>query len=122
MIFTGFIPKEQLFELYAIADVGITPSLHEEFGYVAVEMMMNKLPVIASNSTGLKEILDDGKYGLLVDMNDSDKIVRLKNRMIEMLLCPENKRLYKELSRQRYIEEYSMNVFNERIKLLYHKI
>lgn len=122
MIFTGFIPKEQLFELYAIADVGITPSLHEEFGYVAVEMMMNKLPVIASNSTGLKEILDDGKYGLLVDMNDSDKIVRLKNRMIEMLLCPENKRLYIELSRQRYIEEYSMNVFNERIKLLYHKI
>lgn len=122
MIFTGFIPKEQLFELYAIADVGITPSLHEEFGYVAVEMMMNKLPVIASNSTGLKEILDDGKYGLLVDMNDSDKIVRLKNRMIEMLLCPENKRLYKELGRQRYIEEYSMNVFNERIKLLYHKI
>lgn len=122
MIFTGFIPKEQLFELYAIADVGITPSLHEEFGYVAVEMMMNKLPIIASNSTGLKEILDDGKYGLLVDMNDSDKIVRLKNRMIEMLLCPENKRLYKELSRQRYIEEYSMGVFNERIKLLYHKL
>lgn len=50
--FTGFLTEEQLGEMYAIADIGVVPSLHEELGYVPIEMMMHRLPVICSNATG----------------------------------------------------------------------
>lgn len=122
IVFTGFIAKEQLFELYAIADVGITPSLHEEFGYVAVEMMMNRLPVIASASTGLKEIMDDGKYGVLVDMSKDDRVIRLKEAIVDWLDNKEDNRKIREIGRGRYVNEYSIDIFSERIKLLYHDI
>ena len=38
--FTGFVPKEKLAAIYSLADIGIVPSVHEEFGYVAAEMLM----------------------------------------------------------------------------------
>ena len=62
IVYTGFIPKNQLYELYAIAEVGVVPSFHEEFGYVAAEMMLHKLPIIVNNTMGLKEITENGKY------------------------------------------------------------
>lgn len=119
IVFTGFISKEQLFELYAIADVGVTPSLHEEFGYVAVEMMMNKLPVIASSTTGLKEILGNGKYGALVDMSNDDKIMKLKTILFNWFSGRVNTLKYKEMGRLRFAQEFSIPIFKERINLLY---
>ena len=122
IVFTGFILKEQLFELYAIADIGIAPSLHEEFGYVVLEMMMNKLPVIVSSSTGLKEIMDEGKYGVLVDMSNDDRITRLKDIIIDWFKCTGNNKKYKELGRLRFEQEYSLDIFKERMKKLYNNI
>lgn len=122
IVFTGFILKEQLFELYAIADIGIAPSLHEEFGYVVLEMMMNKLPVIVSSSTGLKEIMDEGKYGVLVDMSNDDRITRLKDIIIDWFKCTGNNKKYKELGRLRFEREYSLDIFKERMKKLYNNI
>ncbi len=119
IIFTGFISKTQLYELYAIADIGITPSLHEEFGYVAVEMMMNKLPVIANSTTGLKEIMGDGAYGVLVDMNGKDKVLRLKEALKVCLGSMESNQKFRHLGRERYIQEYSLEAFQKKIKLLY---
>ena len=47
-----------------MADVGIACSLHEEFGLVAIEMMMNKLPIIVSDVGGLDEIVENEFSGL----------------------------------------------------------
>ena len=108
--------------MYAIADIGIAPSLHEEFGYVVLEMMMNKLPVIVSSSTGLKEIMDEGKYGVLVDMSNDDRITRLKDIIIDWFKCTGNNKKYKELGRLRFEREYSLDIFKERMKKLYNNI
>ena len=48
-----------------MADFGVVPSIHEEFGFVALEMMMSGLPIIANNTTGLANPTENGKYGLL---------------------------------------------------------
>ena len=120
--FTGFIPKEHLFELYAIANVGVTPSLHEEFGYAALEMMMNSLPVIAGDGTGLSEILDNGKYGMLVNMRNEDKIICLKKALEEWYIHIEEKNKFKELGRKRFFEMYTLNQFTHKIELLYQNI
>lgn len=63
--FTGFMEKDRIMDFYEMADFGVVPSIHEEFGYVALEMMMAGLPIIANNTTGLAELTENGKYGLL---------------------------------------------------------
>ena len=118
IIFTGFIPREELFELYAIADMGIVPSIHEEFGYVAAEMMMNELPVIVNNTTGLKEIVGDGEYGTVFDFGKDKNIRALKDRIVDVLTCNE-KEVYAREGRSRVLKEYSIQDFSEKIVGLY---
>lgn len=57
--FVGFLNKKELREIYSIADVGVMCSIHEEFGYVAVEMMINSIPLIISETSGIVEYLGD---------------------------------------------------------------
>lgn len=118
--FTGFIEKEDLRELYSVADIGVVPSIHEEFGYVALEMMMHKLPVIVSNSTGLKEIAENGKYAYTVDVNNKmDKDENLKNAIFYFLNNKHIQTKYKQEGRLRYENEYSISMFSKRINQLY---
>lgn len=118
ILFTGFIPKEELFELYAIANVGIVPSIHEEFGYVATEMMLNKLPIIVNNTTGLKEIVGNGEYGTVFEFGKDKNVQVLKDKIIDVLshkkegICLEN-------GRNRVLEHYSIRAFSEKIARLY---
>ena len=48
--FTGRLDKKQLYEFYSMADMGVVCSLHEEFGFVAIAMMMHALPVISKTN------------------------------------------------------------------------
>lgn len=114
VIFTGFISKEQLFELYAIAEFGIVPSIHEEFGYVATEMMMNKLPILVHKTTGLSEIVMDGKYGSTFEFGKEKRIENLKETLVDML-SKEDLRCNSTKGRERMLEDYSLHKFRERI-------
>lgn len=56
--FTGLLTKNDLYELYRIAEIGVVPSLFEPFGYVAVEMMIHALPLVVTSTSGLNEVVD----------------------------------------------------------------
>lgn len=57
--FVGQLEQETIYKLYQIADLGAFLSSYEQFGYVAIEMMMFGLPFIALTSKGgLKEIFE----------------------------------------------------------------
>ncbi|MEL7113683.1 MAG: glycosyltransferase, partial [Pseudomonadota bacterium] len=62
------------------ADIFLIPSLWEGFGLAAVEAMNASLPIIASDVTGLREVVGtDGKAAFIVDSADTDAIaVRLQ--------------------------------------------
>ncbi len=64
-IFTGFMPNKDLPLLYKAADVFVFPSLYEGFGYPPLEAMACGTPVVASNTSSLKEVVSGA--GLLVD-------------------------------------------------------
>lgn len=69
IIFTGYIDHEKINEIYSISDCLIIPSQCEEaFGVVALEAMTMGVPVIASNSGGLPEVL--GKSAIMIDRDD----------------------------------------------------
>jgi len=75
--FVGFASGEQLPDLYRSFDVLIVPSLltpgwTEQFCRVAVEAMASGVPVIASDSGALPEVIGDA--GLLVTPGDAGEL------------------------------------------------
>jgi glycosyltransferase involved in cell wall biosynthesis len=63
--FIGFISRKKLFKWYAVADIGIIPSLYEQCSYVAIEMMIQGLPIITSDGLGLRDMFQDGENSLV---------------------------------------------------------
>lgn len=122
--FTGRINKNQLYELYQIADIGVIPSMCEPFGLVATEMMMHQLPVVASDAGGLSEIIDDNYSGLKVPMTDADGVRKLDvNILVEKIkLLLDEPGLRKEIGRngrKKFLEKYELNIFKENMLKIY---
>lgn len=109
--FTGRLNKEQLYDFYQIADIGVMPSMHEQCSYVAIEMMMFGLPMVVSTTPGLKGMMRNGDFGYTFDMEkDSEKSKNeLTDLIIKVLKAPLRKReKMKSLSRSSYEEKYSV--------------
>lgn len=127
MTFTGFLDKENLNKLYSIADIGIIPSMYEEFGYVAVEMMMNGLPIIANQTTGLSEIVVENETGLFVQHDDDELNVshyaqNLCDKMMILLNDDELRKTMSYKTRVRFLEKYEIKVFKKNMIHLYQSI
>lgn len=58
----GFVPTEDLVQLYNIATVFVFPSLYEGFGLPVVEAMQSGCPVITTKGGSLEEIGGEGVY------------------------------------------------------------
>jgi glycosyltransferase involved in cell wall biosynthesis len=67
----GFLPVDQLADLYASADLCVLPSHTETCGLVALEAMASGLPVIAADAGGLRESVVAGENGLLASPGDA---------------------------------------------------
>jgi len=63
--FEGWLPEADLHALVAAADVAVVPSIYEPFGIVALEAAAVGTPVVAADSGGLAEIVEDGRTGWL---------------------------------------------------------
>lgn len=72
VIFTGFVPDEDLPGIYSGAEVFVFPSLYEGFGLPPLEAMSYGVPVLASNSSSLPEVVGDA--GILVNPENPDDI------------------------------------------------
>ena len=125
--FTGRLDKKQLYEFYNIADVGVICSLHEEFGLVALEMMMHALPVVVTKTGGLDEIVEDNVSGLKVPVRTlkgkRQVDVRCLSEKIQLLL--DNPSLAKEIGengRKRFLDKFELSVFKEKILNLYNNL
>ncbi|MEO6454496.1 MAG: glycosyltransferase family 4 protein [Ginsengibacter sp.] len=74
VIFTGFIPDDELADHYNLADVYIMPSKKEGFGISFIEAMFYGIPVIAGNSDGSADALFNGALGTLINPEDQEEI------------------------------------------------
>jgi glycosyltransferase involved in cell wall biosynthesis len=76
--------QEKIWEIYDMLDVVVVPSTEPEpFGLVALEGMLSKKPVIASNHGGIVEIINNNKSGLLFKANDEKDLKRCLMRILE---------------------------------------
>jgi glycosyltransferase involved in cell wall biosynthesis len=69
--FRGFIPRPELVDLYYDADVfAFAPIWNEGFGIPPIEAMAAGVPVVATRSGAIPEIVRDQQTGFLVSKND----------------------------------------------------
>lgn len=79
IFFLGF--RSDIPEVMKAADVFVLPSLQEGFPRTIIEAMYMGLPVIASNISGIPEIIMDGENGFLVPAGNPEE---LANRILSL--------------------------------------
>jgi len=115
--FIGKLKRDQLANFYRYARFVVVPSTClETFGMVALEAMSYGLPVIASKTGGLQEVVDDGVNGFLFEKGND---VELAEKMKQ--LC-ENSELAKKMGQagqEKLNREYSEEIYYLRLMRVY---
>lgn len=116
-VFYGIYRKDQARISLPRSQTGSGPSLClEAFGLVVIEAMSHGVPVIASRTGSLSEVVDDGLNGLLFEPGNArdlaEKIAYLWNR-------PSKCREMGGAGREKASKEYSENVYYDRLMAVY---
>jgi alpha-1,3-rhamnosyl/mannosyltransferase len=80
----GYLSREDLAKVIAGANVLVYPSVYEGFGLPPLEAMACGVPVIASNSSSIPEVV--GGTGILIDPQDQEQLTQA---MLTMTQAPE---------------------------------
>lgn len=95
----GHVDNEEMLELYANARAVIFPPLDEDMGYVTLEAMLAKKPVITTtDSGGPLEFISDGVQGLVVKPDPR----ALGTALDQLWQRPDDARRMGAQARQRY--------------------
>lgn len=81
VVFTGYVPDDDLPALYNGAVMFVSPSLYEGFGLPPLEAMSCGTPVITSDRTSLPEVVGDA--ALIVNPQNTDEIASAMQRLID---------------------------------------
>ncbi|GHU63329.1 hypothetical protein FACS1894123_05870 [Bacteroidia bacterium] len=123
----SLLEKKKLYEFYTLADIGVACSLHEEFGFVAIEMMMHALPLIVTETGGLDEIVEDNISGLKIPVETQDgkrqiSAQFLSDKMEYLLTHPVEAKALGQNGRKRFLDKYELSLFKEKMLNLYQNI
>lgn len=119
--FTGWLPKNAIVEYYKRSDILIIPSRWEGLAMVPLESFSCQLPVIASSCSSFPEIITDGYNGYLVDMDDTDIVIDL----LQKIATEKKSGSLQQLSLnayKTYMDKFSAVKMNAKVFDLYRKI
>jgi glycosyltransferase involved in cell wall biosynthesis len=109
--FLGSLPDdEQVARCYRQADVFCLPSVQEGFGIVFLEAMAAGLPIVATRSAAIPEVVPDAQAGLLVAPDNS---AALAEALIALLQNAEQRTAYGNFG-QYYVEQYDWGCVADR--------
>ena len=119
--FLGSKSHEELSKIYSSADVCVVPSIcdrngkEEGFGLVILEAMASGVPIVASRSGGIVDIVRDGVNGLLAEPKNSKDLAEKINQILI------NPALAEQLKEEAYrtVGDYSYEKIAERFSRVY---
>ncbi|MFJ6294176.1 glycogen synthase [Streptomyces griseoviridis] len=118
------LPRLEVIQLLTHAAAFVCPSVYEPLGIVNLEAMACGTPVVASRVGGIPEVVDDGKTGLLVPMDDDPEVFEagLARALDAVLDDPEGARRMGEAGRERAVGEFGWDTVARRTVRLYEEI
>jgi glycosyltransferase involved in cell wall biosynthesis len=115
--FAGFRPD--LDDYLPCLDLLVQPSLAEGLGVAALKAAAAGIPVVGFAAGGLREVVEDGKTGLLVRPKD---VEALRHAIASLSERPELRRKFGAAGRQRMQSEFSIDRMVERHRQLYETV
>jgi colanic acid/amylovoran biosynthesis glycosyltransferase len=118
----GPLPREQLLELFPRASVVAAPCLVGSDGNrdglptVLTEALALKIPVVATPVTGIPELVEDGRTGLIVPERDPAALAAAIRRLIHE---PETARRLAEAGRARVERDFDLHVNVRELRTLF---
>lgn len=90
--------KENPYPFIKEADIFVMPSRYEGYPIALMESIVLGKPIISTNSTGTKELLGNGEYGVMINVNNIEGLaMELKN----MILNRERREFFSKKSLER---------------------
>jgi hypothetical protein len=113
IIFTGFVPDDELDIIYKNSLFYIFPSLYEGFGLPPIEAMTRSVPILSSDIPCLREVLGENAYYF-----DARKKESFSKAIIDF---SENKELREKLARSgsEWVKKYSWGKMSEETLRIY---
>jgi N-acetyl-alpha-D-glucosaminyl L-malate synthase BshA len=115
--FIGNLPTVE--EVLAGADLFLLPSEMESFGLSALEALACKVPVIASDTGGLPDVVVDGENGYLRPIGD---VEAMSAAALELLQDDEKRRAFGEASRRWAVEQFNQAKVVAQYRDLYEEV
>ena len=127
------LPREELIAVLAAGTVFVCPSVYEPLGIVNLEAMAVGLPVVATATGGIPEVVDDGVTGALVPIEQSDDgtgtpldpdalVADLAETLNRVVSDPERATTMGEAGRRRAEEHFSWATIAERTLDIYRQV
>ncbi|MBU0762616.1 MAG: glycosyltransferase family 4 protein [Candidatus Altiarchaeota archaeon] len=113
------VDHKRLRDMYAASDLVVFPTYQEGLGLTAVESLAMKTPVVAYNTGGIPEVVEEGKTGFLVAQGD---IGGLCEKAKKVLTDPNLSASMGDEGRKQMIEKFSPEKLAQRYMQLYKRI
>jgi glycosyltransferase involved in cell wall biosynthesis len=117
VVFTGH--RDDIEMLYAAMDIFVLASHREGFPRAAMEAAAMTLPVVATNVRGCRQVVDDGRTGVLVPPREPSAIARAIARLGD---DPDGRRRMAEAGRARALAEFDERRVVERLLAAYAEV
>ena len=98
-------PRRRVLELFRAADAALLSSRWENFPHAAVEALAAGTPVLATDVGGIREIVVDGRNGLVVPPGDPGALAAAIRRFVEDDALQERLRAAATASVERFAPE-----------------
>jgi phosphatidyl-myo-inositol alpha-mannosyltransferase len=83
--FVGFVPSADRIDYYASADVLLCPATGGTFGIIVLEAMAAGCAIVAADTSGFRNVMEDGVQGFMVDVArdlDCSVLAERANRLL----------------------------------------
>jgi glycosyltransferase involved in cell wall biosynthesis len=116
--FAGAVPFPELPHYYRAADVTVLPSISrlEAFGLVGLEAMASERPVVLSDIPGVREVIEDGREGLLAGPVDPEDLAEKINTLLD---DPVLRHKMGQRGRKRVLEHFTISVVGKQFRDIY---
>jgi glycosyltransferase involved in cell wall biosynthesis len=119
ILFTGFVPDEDLLKIFQVIDIACFPSLYEPFGIVALEAMAANVPVVVSDAGGLPEVVKHGVTGITTYAGNPNS---LADGLLTILKDPAAGRVMAQAAYQDVLTIFNWDVIAAQTRAVYDRV